>query len=223
MVGGLVGRHGMMATLAAAVAALAIATWAPSTASAKTEVRAAPAQLVFRHGARPDDAGNCSAAAFVMWQEPRATVRRFPIAWKVFWTVNGSARSKDVRPPFDDTFRWVIEYRVPGGSHWANVGITWRDGPIANDCSSYSARQRAMIDPAVRMEITYELQDPRVDQARCRAARETLRARNRAVSRLLGQLRSATNDRQRARIRTQLARARTQRAAAAQRVARACR
>lgn len=222
MVGGVVGRYGTVGALLAVAAALAIATWAPATATAKTEVRDAPAQLVFRNGARPDDPGNCSAAAFVMWQEPRATVRAFPVAWRVFWTVNGRARSKDVRPPFDDTFRWVIDYQVPGGSHWTNVGITWSDGPRPNDCSSYSVRQQAMIDPAVRVEITWELQDPRTDPARCRAARATLRARNRAVGRLLGALRNATSDRQRARIRTQLTRARNQRAQAAQRVARAC-
>lgn len=207
-----------------AVSALALLAGLPSVAAAKTEVRTIPATVVFENKENPKDPGNCSAAAFAMWQEPPATVEAFPTAWTVYWKFKGVEQPAiSTKPPFDDVFNFVAEYRVPGGYHWVSLGTpSHRDGPQPNDCSDMREKSEQVVDRVARVEITVELPEPKVDPKKCKAARAGLRARNKAVGKLLGKLRRASTDDAKDRIREQLSKAKASRAKAAQRMTKVC-
>jgi hypothetical protein len=106
--------------------------------------------------------------------------------------------------------------------NWVNVAASWRAGVTGGDCSDLEQRHREMLTPTGRVEITYDLQEPKVDAAKCKAARAALKARNRQVGKLLGQLRRAETRSARARLSRQLTTARKNRAKAVQRVAKVC-
>jgi hypothetical protein len=214
------GRRVLIGVLA--VSGLALLAGLPSVAAAETKVKTVPGEVVFLNKNRPNDPGNCSAVVFVMWKNPPLRVDAIPIAWKVFYEFKGVKYSRVTAPPFNDVTKYVAEYRVPDGKHWLNVGYSSVDGSVPNDCSSKTAKYKELFSVVARVEITLDLKEPPIDQAKCKAARAGLRARNKAVGKQLGKLRKASTPSAKSRIRENLAKAKVKRAQAAQRVNQVC-
>jgi hypothetical protein len=109
-----------------------MAVMAP-TASATTKEKTVKGEVVFAHGQRPGDPGDCSAIVFVKWADVPGTVSA-----RAIYTFNGSERSESLPAPFNDTFKFVADYQVPAGYHWIAVGRSWANGPVANTCEETS-------------------------------------------------------------------------------------
>jgi hypothetical protein len=80
-----------------------------------------------------------------------------------------------------------------------------------------SAKQREAFGTEARVELTVEI-DPKV----CNAAKAKLAARRKAVRRVKAQLRNATTDRAKNKLRSKLANAKAKRTKATKRVADVC-
>jgi hypothetical protein len=209
------------------LAALGMLALAPSIATAKTKVITVPAEVVAEDKFNPNNEDQCGAIGFVKWQDPPANPERIPIAWTVYWThlPSGEERSDTATPPFHDTIDLVgAEYLVGGGSHWWSIAWGSKGGHTVSEvgCSDITERILANSGAPARVEITLDLKEPEVDQKKCKAARAELRARNKAVGKLLGKLRRADSEEAKDRIRENLADARVKRAQAAQRMQRVC-
>jgi hypothetical protein len=107
-----------------------------TSASAATEVKTVKGEVIFAHGQRPTDPGNCSAIVFVQWADQPGTVSA-----KAFYTWKGKEYSKVAESPFNDTYEWVATYTVPPGQHWIQVGKGWRDGPGVDTCEDAAAQR----------------------------------------------------------------------------------
>ena len=191
--------------------AVLAATASPAAAAPNT-TKTVDAQVIFEHGARADDPGNCSAIAFVQWKDVPGT-----ISAKAIYTWRGSEYTKVAEPPFNDEYEWVIAYKAPAGTHRIQVGKGWSDGPVASDCSDHSAKQKEDFSVPAKVELTIENVG---ETEACAAALKKLRALNKTVRRLKGKLRKATGDK--SALRAQLAGAQKKRAKAAARVRREC-
>ncbi len=133
--------------LAAAAALVGVVA---SLASAVAKPRTVPAQIVYEHGNRPGDPGNCSAVVFAQWEHvPASSV-------VVRYSYNGVATSKASAFPFDNEYQLVKLYVAPVGYDRVNLGGSWADGPIANDCSDKEPKQRALLGTEATVEITGE-------------------------------------------------------------------
>jgi hypothetical protein len=185
------------------------------TAAAVTEKRTVSAQVVFQHGARADDPGNCSAAYFVQWADVPGTV-----SGTAFYTYNGAERSKNFAPPFDDAYTWVIPYAVAPGFHWVNISVGWRDGPGADDCSVLSGRQQAIVAVPARVELTVDV--PKSQSRPCKIAKAASKVTRAKVKTLRTKLAATTNKADRAKLQTALTKAIGKHKAAVTRVAKAC-
>jgi hypothetical protein len=182
------------------------------TATADTKEKTVKGEVVFEHGQRPGDPGDCSAIVFVKWADvPGTTLAR------AIYTFNGSERSESLAPPFDDTFKLVADYQVPAGHHWIAVGRSWSNGPVANTCEDTSERQKEIIGTEASVELTVEI-DPKV----CKAAKTKLTARRKAVNKLSTQLRKASSKKAKKALRAKIAKAKTKRANATKRVREVC-
>jgi hypothetical protein len=106
---------------------------------------------------------------------------------------------------------------VPPGSHWIQVGKSWKDGPVADTCEGISAKQRAIIGTEARVELTLA-PDPKV----CKAAKTALTAKRKAVNKLKAQLRNASSTKAKNRLRTKLTAAKAKQAKAVTRVGQVC-
>ncbi len=135
---------------------------ATSSAGAATVKITKPAQLVFHHGAKADDPGNCSALYFVQWPH----VPNVTSATGVIHRTDGTPKTEMAGgPDFHNVSSTVITYTVPAGHDWVALGAGWADGPVANDCSDMSARQRALYDPSpskIWVELRTEVEAPRI-------------------------------------------------------------
>jgi hypothetical protein len=194
------------------VAVLALLGVAAPAASAATEVRTVPGEVVFQHGQRPGDPGNCSAIVFVQWADVPRTVSA-----TAFYTWRGEERSKVATPPFDDLYEWVATYTVAPGHHWIQVGKGWTDGPNPDTCEDTSAKQRQDFGTEARVELTIE-----IDSAACDAAKANLKKRKTAVARITEQLRDASTKKAKARLREKLSAAKAKRKSASKRIAKVC-
>jgi hypothetical protein len=194
------------------LASLLITGLSATSASAKTEVKTVPGEVVFAYGQRPGDPGNCSAIVFVKWADQPRT-----ISARAIYTFKGQERSQGAPPPFNDTYEWVATYTVPPGFHWIQVSKGWADGPVANTCEGTSAKQRTLIGTVARVELTVEL-DPKL----CTAAKATLAARSKTVNRLKAQLRKASTKTATSKLRKKLATAKVSRAKWVKRVGTVC-
>jgi hypothetical protein len=188
-----------------------MAVMAP-TSSAATKEKTVKGDVVFAHGQRPGDPGDCSAIVFVKWADVPGTVSA-----RAIYTFNGSERSESLPAPFNDTFKFVADYQVPAGYHWIAVGRSWANGPVANTCEETSEKQKQIIGTEASVELTVE-----IDPAVCNAAKAKLAARKKAVSQLSSQLRKATSQKAKKALRSKIAKAKTKRAAAAKRVHDVC-
>lgn len=210
-----------------AVSAFALMAGLPSIATAETKVKTVPAEVVALWKFNPTNDLQCGALAFVQWKDPPLKVEAIPVAWEVFYThkPTGEERSVSATPPFHDSIEHVgAEYLVGGGSHWWNISFGSRVGAGTDEqgCSDMTEKMLATYGSPARVEITLDLQEPEIDQKKCKAARADLKARNKAVGKLLGKLRKASNGDEKDRIRKQLAEAKDKRANAAQKVTKAC-
>lgn len=210
-----------------AVSSALVVAGSPSIAMAETKVKTVPAEVVALDKFNPTNELQCGALAFVKWQDPPLTVEAIPVAWKVFYTDNatGQERSESVMPPFSDSVKHVgADYLVGGGAHWWSISWASRGGVGVKDkgCSDLAEAMLARYGGPARVEITLDLKEPPVNQKKCKAARAELRERNKAVGKLLGKLRRATNDDAKDQIREQLANARNKRANAARKMTKAC-
>lgn len=140
------------------VAALAVPL---STAQARTTTKTVPGTVVFANGQKPSNPGNCSAIVFVQWKDVPNTVSA-----TAFYLFKGKEYSKASPSPFNDTYSWVVKYVVPAGSHWIQVGKGWSAGPVANDCSGTSAKQKGLFGTQARVVLTID-----ADAAACEAAK----------------------------------------------------
>lgn len=183
-----------------------------ASASAKTVQKTVPGELVFANGQRPGDPGNCSAIVFVQWADVPGTTNA-----TAYYMFNGKEYSKAAPPPFNDSYEWVATYTVPPGAHWIQVGKGWSDGPVANTCEGTSAKQRTLFATPVRVELTVEL-DPKL----CKDAQAKLAERKKAVTKIKGELRNATTQKAKSRLRAKLTRAKTKRDNAAKRIGEVC-
>lgn len=188
-----------------------------SAVSPKTEVKSVPVELVFENKQDPGDPGHCAATVFFKWSDVPYTLSAI-----VHYTYKTEERTLSGTPPFDDHFNFVTNFDVPVGSHWLAAPPSWKDGPTANDCSSSRlVYEERYLQPA-HADLTVEVQEPvtpKTDPKLCEEANNNLKARNKAVSKLLGQLRRADGDKAKERIRTKLKKARRERAKAVQQVA----
>lgn len=205
-------RNAVRAILALSLLAL-VGSPAPAGA-APTTTKTVDGEVIFEHGARPTDPGNCSAIVFVQWKDLPGT-----ISATAFYLWREKEYSETRQPPFDDHYEWVRVYDAPAGYHRIQVGKAWGDGPNPNDCSESSARQKEFFGTEARVVLTIQ---PEGDSKECAAALKTLRKRNRAVARLKGQIRKASTENAKDRLRAKLAKAKARRAKAASRVAKLC-
>lgn len=196
------------------VAALALALALPGSAAAQeTKTQTVSAEVVYTNGQRPGDPGNCSAVVFVKWADVPGTT-----AATAYYMFKGEERSKASTPPFDDTYEWVATYQVDPGFHWIQVGVSWSDGPAANDCSATREKYKTLISTEARVE----LQVPAVDEKACTAAKRARADRRKAVSKLQKKLRNAEGAKARKRINAKLKQAKTKRDNASARVKEVC-
>jgi hypothetical protein len=202
--------------------ALALALFNSTSATAvepKTEVKTVPAEVVFEKANEPGDPGHCAAIVFIKWQDVPYT-----LSATAFYTYKTEERSLTGIPPFDDHYNFVADFNVPYGSHWLAAPPSYSDGPVANDCSKAQLVQQERYTQPARAQLTVEVQEPVVttDPKACEEANKNLKKRNKAVSKLLGQLRKASGDKAKDRIRGKLAKAKRNRAKAVQQVAQDC-
>ena len=200
--------------------ALALFNSTPATAvEPKTEVITVPAAVVFEKANEPGDPGHCAAIVFIQWQDVP-----FTLSATAFYTYKTEERSLTGKPPFDDHYNFVADFNVPSGSHWLAGPPSYSDGPVANDCSKAQLVQQERYTQPARVQLTVEVQEPvdTTDPKACKDANKNLKKRNKAVSKLLGQLRKASGDKAKDRIRGKLAKAKRDRAKAVQRVAQDC-
>jgi len=200
------------AVTSSVIVALLVMGLSATTASAATEVKTVKGEVVFAYGQRPGDPGNCSAIVFVKWPDQPRTVSA-----TAFYTFKGQERSQVAAPPFNDTYEWVATYTVTPGYHWIQVGKSWKDGPVADTCEGISAKQRTLIGTEARVELTLA-PDPKV----CKAAKTTLTAKRKAVTKLKAQLRNASSAKAKSRLRTKLTAAKAKQAKALKRVGQVC-
>lgn len=208
-----------------AVSAVALLAGPPSVATAEQKVVTVPATVVSQWKFNPTNDLQCSALTFVKWKDPDYKVsEKFPIAWRAFYTQNGVEGSVTGTPPFGDLTEFLgATYAVGGDSHWLNIAYGSKVGAGAVDgCADMRDRLQAAFTSPARVEITFELKDPPVDQKKCKKARAELRERNKAVGKLRGKLRRADSSRAKDRIREKLAKAKDKRADAAQKVNKVC-
>jgi hypothetical protein len=200
--------------------ALALALSNATTATAvepKTEVKSVPVELVFENKQDPGDPGHCAANVFFKWQDVPYTLSAI-----VHYTYKGEDRTVSGTPPFDDHYSFVTDFNVPVGSHWLAGPPSWKDGPIANDCSSSRVVYEERYTQPAHADLTLEVQAPpapTIDPKVCNEANAKLKQRNKAVSKLLGKLRKASGKKAKNDIRTKLAKAKRSRAKAVQQVA----
>ena len=162
-----------MTKLAAVIAALLLLPSATALAQT-TKTVTVPGTVVFQHGAKPTDPGNCSAIVFVQWTND---AKLKVLSARAVYTWAGAEESEIRQAPFDDTYDWVRIYTVPPGSHWIAVTKSWADGPHANDCGDMNATHQAQIpNRQARVELTVD------NTAACAAARTKLTKASRAVS-----------------------------------------
>ncbi len=194
-----------------------------ATGAPKTEVKTVPAELVFERKNEPGDAGHCAAIVFVKWADVPYTLSATAF---YTYTLNSKTEERSLTgvPPFDDYYKFVADFTVPFGSHWLAAPPSWSDGPVANDCSKAQGVQQERYFQPARVELTVEVQEPvdKTDPKACADAQKNLKARNKAVSRLLGKLKNAEGKKAKARIRGKLAKAKSKRAKAVQKVATDC-
>lgn len=188
-----------------------MAVMAPS-ASAATKEKTVKGEVVFAHGQRVGDPGDCSAVVFVQWADVPGTTRA-----TAFYTFKGEERSESAAPPFHDAYKLVAEYTVPAGHHWIAVGKSWSNGPVANTCEDTSEKQKQLIGTVARVELTVEL-----DPAVCNTAKAKLRARRKSVDRLKSQLRKASTQKAKKTLRSKITKAAAKRAKAAKYVHDVC-
>jgi hypothetical protein len=206
--------------------ALALALFNSTPAAAvepKTELKTVPAEVVFEKANEPGDPGHCAAIVFIKWQDVPYTLSATAF---YTYTINAKTEERSLagKPPFDDYYSFVADFTVPLGSHWLAAPPSYSDGPVANDCSKAQLVQQERYTQPARVQLTVEVQEPVVttDPKACKDANKNLKKRNKAVSKLLGQLRKASGDKAKDRIRGKLAKAKRDRAKAVQRVARDC-
>lgn len=199
--------------LCLSILCVSVATALPvSPAAAKIRTETVPATWVFAHANRPGDAGNCSAVVFAQWSR-----REGATSAKVNYTYSGKPTTKVVAAPFNSTYTLVATYTAPAGTDWAQIGKGWRDGGTPDDCSATSAKQRTIFGPTVTVDLTFE-----IDEAACRAARTTLTARSRTVSRLQTKLKKATTTKAKRSVRASLTTAKRAKASWTKKVASLC-
>lgn len=193
---------------------------AASAVEPKTEVKSVPVELVFENKQDPGDAGHCAATVFFKWLDVPYTLSAV-----VHYTYKSEERTESGTPPFDDHFSFVADFDVPAGSHWLAAPPSWKDGPTANDCSSSKVIYEERYFQPAHADLTVEVQEPptpKTDPKACAEANANLKKRNKAVSKLLGQLRKASGKKAKDRIRGDLAKAKRSRAKAVQKVAKDC-
>lgn len=183
-----------------------------ASATAKTVEKTVPGELVFQHGQRPGDPGNCSGVVFAQWKDVPGTVSA-----TAYYVYRGAETSKSAQPPFNDVYEWVATYTVSPGAHWIQLGVSWADGPVVNTCADVNEKQRAVYTGPVRVELTVEI-DPKV----CKDAQAKLSARRKVVTTVRKRLNNATTQKAKNKLRGKLERARTKRATAAKRVTELC-
>jgi hypothetical protein len=182
------------------------------TASAATKEKTVKGDVVFAHGQRVGDPGDCSAIVFVQWADVPGTTQA-----TAFYTFQGEERSESLAPPFNDAFKLVADYAVPAGHHWIAVSRSWKNGPVADTCEGSSEKQRQLIGTTARVELTVE-----IDPAVCNTAKVKLTARRKSVDRLKSQLRKASSQKAKKALRSRIARAAAKRAKAAKHVREVC-
>jgi hypothetical protein len=193
---------------------LALVALTAPAAAAPTTTKTVDGEVIFEHGARPTDPGNCSAIVFVQWKDVPGTISATA---HYLWREKEYSETRE--SPFDDHYEWVRTYDAPAGYHRIQVGKGWSDGPNPNDCSESSARQREAFGTEARVELTIQ---PEGDSKECAAALKDLRERNKRVRTLKGKIKAASTEKAKDKLRAKLAKAKRKRAKAAARVARLC-
>jgi hypothetical protein len=197
--------------IAALLALVAMLGLMPTLASASTRTITRPAEVVFANGQNPEKPGNCSAVAFVQWAEVPRTVSA-----TVHYTYRGAPLSKSASAPFNDTYKLVVTYQVPGGSHWIKVGEGWGSGPSPSLCETTLATLKERYGPPARVELQVE-NDPR----QCTAVRRTLARLTKQVGKARAEV-ARTEGKARERAAKRLQSLKKARARAATRVAKFC-
>jgi len=198
--------------LVLAAAALAVVLSAAPASAQETKTTTVPAELVFHHGNRPGDAGNCSAVVFGKWKDVPNTVSA-----TINYTWRGEPYTKSGTPPWDDTYQWVATYTVEPGYHWIEISTSWRDGPLPSDCSDMIATYMERYSSTATATLTVE-----IDQEACNAAKRGLTKARARVKARRASLRNAETGAPKRRARARLENAKRIRDRASQRVERVC-
>jgi len=183
-----------MPRLIAVLAALLLLPAAAAQAQTKTVT--VPGQLVFEHGASPTDPGNCSAAIFAQWKaDPKLKVTS---ATAIVFPPEGEQR-KVKEAPFDDTYDWVRVYTAPPGTHRIQIGVSWGDGPVANDCGDANATHMGQWpNKTAKIELQVDT------SADCTAAQKQVTKASKALLKARTKLARARSDKGKRRARAQV-------------------
>lgn len=197
----------------------------PAAAKGATQQVSVPGTLVISTANDPANLGACGTLAFYEWSDVPNTTSA-----TVNYTVNGKPASESAAAPFHDYMTNEKPPRyAPPGRHWISVGWSYAAGgsptvPNLHCQNEFEPKFRAWYAPTATVVLTVDVQEPvdKTDPKACEDARKKLKARNKAVSRLLGNLKNAEGKKAKARIRGKLAKAKSNRAKAVQEVAADC-
>ncbi len=141
----------LVAALAAVIAPLSILPDTATSTSVRAKTRTLQAQVVYEHGNRPEKPGNCSAVVFVQWPHV-ANASSFT----VHYTFNGAPQTLSTKPPFEDVYVWVKEYRALAGYDRVHIGQSWVDGFKTDTCERFEAKQRAVYGTQASVDVSGE-------------------------------------------------------------------
>lgn len=204
-------------------ACIAVAQFA-IPAAAEADTVSVPATLVISTKNDPANLGACGTLAFYEWKDVPDTTSA-----TVKYTAYGKPASETAAgPSFHDYLPNEKPPRfAPLGRHWISVGWSYAAGgsptePNMTCKNDFEPKARAALSATATVVLTVEGPVSKTDPKACEAARKNLKARNKDVSRLLGKLRNAEGEKAKDRIRGNLAKARSKRAKAVQKVAKDC-
>ena len=219
-----------LVSLGAALAVLAAmsALTAPTSAAAETVVERVAATIVYKNVAHPTRPGSCGSMVVLEWQDPQ--VKGFePTGWtghyfygppeaRVEKTITGS-------PPFHNKLDIAsVDFYAPVGANWLSIGWASRSASAAAgyplDCSDQTAKKQGLFGTQAWVDVTGTVSDSTT--AQCVKAREKFASAQKAVNQLRRDLRNATSDAAKARIRNRLDAAVKKRAQSAAGVGKAC-
>ena len=217
-------------SLGAALAVLAAmsALTAPTSAAAETVVERVGATIVYKNIAHPTRPGNCGSMVILEWMDPQMEGFE-PTGWtghyfygppeaRVEKTITGS-------PPFHNTLDMMsVNFYAPVGANWLSIGWASRAAsPAAGyplDCSDQTAKKQGLFGTQAWVDVTGTVSESTT--AKCLKARERFASAQKAVNQLRRDLRNATSDAVKARIRNRLDAAVKKRAQSAAGVGKAC-